>query len=107
MTPMMGALCDKMFQKHNGIGDKFRPFLLKGSWLLLVSGILVFWAPESLSTGQKLVWAYVTYIIWGMCYTFINIPYGSLATVMTTDPGERASLSGCKGNGGNPGVCSL
>ncbi|WP_354011684.1 MFS transporter [Endozoicomonas lisbonensis] len=107
--PMMGAFCDKLFQKHNGVGDKFRPFLLRGSWLLLVSGILVFWAPESLTATQKLVWAYVTYIIWGMCYTFINIPYGSLATVMTQDPGERASLSGARAMGGVSGsiACNI
>ncbi|ELU03784.1 hypothetical protein CAPTEDRAFT_107233, partial [Capitella teleta] len=66
--PMMGALCDKLFQKNNGTGDKFRPFLLKGSWLLLVTSVLVFWAPEGLSDTQKLIWAYVTYIAWGMCY---------------------------------------
>lgn len=107
--PMMGAFCDKLFQKHDGVGDKFRPFLLKGSWLLLVSGILVFWAPESLTATQKLIWAYVTYIIWGMCYTFINIPYGSLATVMTQDPGERASLSGVRAMGGVGGsiACNI
>lgn len=97
--PMMGALCDKLFQKHNGVGDKFRPFLLKGSWLLLVTGVLVFWAPEGLSDIQKLIWAYVTYIVWGMAYTFVNIPYGSLATVMTNDPGERASLAGARAMG--------
>ena len=97
--PMMGTLCDKLFQKHQGVGDKFRPFLLKGSWLMLVTGILVFWAPEGLSDTQKLIWAYVTYIAWGMCYTFVNIPYGSLATVMTQDPGERASLAGARAMG--------
>ena len=97
--PMMGTLCDRLFQKHQGVGDKFRPFLLKGSWLMLVTGILVFWAPEGLSDTQKLVWAYVTYIAWGMCYTFVNIPYGSLATVMTQDPGERASLAGARAMG--------
>ncbi|MBO9482907.1 MFS transporter [Salinisphaera sp. G21_0] len=97
--PMMGTLCDKLFQKHNGVGDKFRPFLLKGSWLMLVTGILVFWAPEGLSDTQKLIWAYVTYIVWGMCYTFVNIPYGSLATVMTRDPGERAALAGARAMG--------
>ncbi|WP_419831957.1 MFS transporter [Endozoicomonas atrinae] len=98
--PMMGTLCDKLFQKNKGTGDKFRPFLLKGSWLLLVSSILVFWAPERLSDIQKLIWAYLTYITWGMCYTFINIPYGSLATVMTQDPAERSSLAGARAMGG-------
>lgn len=96
--PMMGAFCDKMFSKRRG--EKFRPFLLKGSWPVVVCAILVFWAPAGLSDIQKLVWAYATYILWGMAYTFVNIPYGSLATVMTKDPQERASLAGSRAVGG-------
>lgn len=96
--PMMGAFCDKMFSKLKG--EKFRPFLLKGSWPVAVAAILVFWAPEGLSDVQKLIWAYATYIVWGMAYTFVNIPYGSLATVMTKDPEERASLGGARAVGG-------
>ncbi|MGD1448220.1 glycoside-pentoside-hexuronide (GPH):cation symporter [Vibrio harveyi] len=91
--PMMGVLIDKMFAKHQGKGDKFRPYILKGAWLLFVASVLMFWSPESLSTGQKLIWAYVTYIFWGMSYTFVNIPYGAVASVMTQEPSERAALA--------------
>lgn len=103
--PMMGALTDKMFRrralKHKGQKvDKFRPFLLKGSWPVVFAAILMFIAPASLSMTQKLIWAYVTYILWGMSYTFINIPYGSLAAVMTQDSVERSSLSAARGLGG-------
>ncbi|MGL6312844.1 MFS transporter [Vibrio sp. WXL103] len=96
--PMMGAFCDKMFSKRRG--EKFRPFLVKGSWPVVLCAILVFWAPAGLTDIQKLVWAYATYILWGMAYTFVNIPYGSLATVMTNDPQERASLAGARSVGG-------
>ena len=96
--PMMGAFCDKMFSKRHG--EKFRPFLIKGSWPVVLCAILVFWAPAGLSDIQKLIWAYATYILWGMAYTFVNIPYGSLATVMTNDPQERASLAGARSVGG-------
>ncbi|MGL6312859.1 MFS transporter [Vibrio sp. WXL103] len=102
--PMMGALCDKLFSKRRG--EKFRPFLLKGSWPVIIAAILVFWAPEGLSDTQKLIWAYTTYIVYGMAYTFINIPYGSLATVMTKDAEERASLSGARAIGGMLGTVS-
>ncbi len=103
--PMMGALTDKMFikrmRKHRGVKvDKFRPFLIKGSFLVIAAAILMFVAPDSFTVSQKLIWAYVTYILWGMAYTFINIPYGSLAAVMTQDPAERASLSVSRGVGG-------
>ena len=103
--PMMGTLCDKLFAKHSG-GEKFRPFLLKGSWPVIVASILVFWVPEGLSDVQKLIWAYVTYIVYGMAYTFINIPYGSLATVMTNEPSERAALSGARAFGSLMGMVS-
>ena len=43
--------------------------------------------------GMKLPYAYITYIGFGMAYTAINIPYGSLASVMTSDPVERTALS--------------
>lgn len=103
--PLMGALTDKMFikrmKKHKGKKvDKFRPFLVRGSFLVVAAAILMFIAPDSLSGSQKLIWAYVTYILWGMAYTFINIPYGSLAAVMTQDPAERSSLSVARGLGG-------
>lgn len=103
--PMMGALTDKIFKKRmiKNKGkkvDKFRPFLLNGSWPVVVAAILMFFAPSALSGTQKLIWAYATYIVWGMAYTFVNIPYGSLAAVMTQDPVERSGLAVSRGVGG-------
>ena len=105
--PIMGGIADKAFikriRKYKDLGkkaDKFRPYLLKGSWPVIVAAILMFIAPEGLDMSQKLIWAYVTYIAWGMAYTFINIPYGGLAAVMTQDPTERSKLSVSRGLGG-------
>lgn len=105
--PMMGTLADKMFgrrlKKLTGSGkkiDKFRPYLLKGSWPVVIAAVLMFIAPADMDMTGKLIWAYATYILWGMAYTFINIPYGSLAAVMTQDPVERSSLSVFRGLGG-------
>lgn len=39
------------------------------------------------------MYAFATYIIWGSLYSTVNIPYGSMASVITSDPVERASLS--------------
>ncbi|WP_157950029.1 glycoside-pentoside-hexuronide (GPH):cation symporter [Vallitalea okinawensis] len=103
--PMMGVLTDKMFRKRalkhkNQKVDKFKIYLLKGSWPVIVAAILMFFAPDGLNGTQKLIWAYATYIVWGMTYTFVNIPYGSLAAVMTQDPVERSSLAVARGIGG-------
>ncbi|ROV57570.1 MFS transporter [Vibrio ponticus] len=92
--PLMGTIAERRYAKLNNINaDKFRPYLLKGSFLLAGCATLIFWVPESLSSGEKLAWAYLTYIAWGMSYTFVNIPYGSLASSMTQDAEEQASLS--------------
>ncbi len=42
----------------------------------------------------KVIYMFVTYILWGsICYTGINIPYGSMASVISEDADDRASLS--------------
>ncbi len=102
--PMMGLLADTLFQRrasrHNKKRvDKFRIYLLKGSWPVVLAAILMFYAPSGFSTSQRLVWAYTTYILWGMAYTFVNIPYGSLAAVMTQNPIERSQLASARGIG--------
>ncbi len=106
--PFMGVLTDRMFarrlrRQRGAPADKFRPFLLQGSWIVIACAILMFFMPSGLTPIQKLVWAYATYILWGMAYTFVNIPYGSLAAVMTQDTTERASLSVARGIGGTVG----
>jgi len=44
--------------------------------------------------GFKVAWLFVTYILWGsIFYTSINIPYGSMASAISSDPKDRADLS--------------
>lgn len=103
--PLMGALTDRIFQGRvkKAAGrkiDKFRPFILYGSLPVVLISVLLFVAPGDLTDSQKLVWAYATYITWGMVYTLINIPYGSMAAVMTQHPVERVTLSASRSVGG-------
>lgn len=72
---------------------KFRPYLLFASIPLLLSLVALFSIPGGLSGGAALVWAYVSYALFSLAYSFVNIPYGSLASAMTQDPGERAKMS--------------
>lgn len=58
-----------------------------------LSAVLMFVDIRGFSQGGKLAFAYVTYILFGMLYTCINIPYGSLAQVVTSSDKERSSLS--------------
>src|SRR3954467_9253321 len=59
---------------------KFRPFLLFGSLPLLVLSVAVFSVPGGLSHNGALVYAYVSYALFGLAYSLVNIPYGSMAT---------------------------
>ena len=53
------------------------------------SSVLVFWVPTDWSHSSKVVYAYLTYMGLGLCYSLVNIPYGSLATAMTQQPQSR------------------
>lgn len=49
---------------------------------------------KDMPMGFKVFWMFFTYLLWGsICYTGINIPYGSMASAITADPKERTSLS--------------
>jgi glucuronide carrier protein len=72
---------------------KFRPYLLFGSLPLLGLNVALFSIPGGLSTGGKVLFAYVSYALFQLAYSFVNIPYGSLAAAMTQEPDERAKLS--------------
>jgi len=72
---------------------RFRPYLLFGSVPLLLSLVVLFSVPAGLSAGGKLVWAYVSYAVFSLAYSFVNIPYGSLASAMIQESEQRARLS--------------
>lgn len=72
---------------------KFKPWILRMSFPLVLSGVLMFVKIPGMSDGFYLAWAFVTYIVWGTLYSTVNIPYGSMASVITADPVERTTLS--------------
>ncbi|MCR8658595.1 MFS transporter [Paenibacillus endoradicis] len=72
---------------------KFKPWILRMSLPLVVTGILMFVHIPGMSNGFYLAWAFVTYIVWGTLYSTVSIPYGSMASVITNDPVERTTLS--------------
>jgi GPH family glycoside/pentoside/hexuronide:cation symporter len=74
---------------------KFRPYLLWGAIPLAVSAVLAFTTPEFGEVG-KLVYAYVTFILFMFLYSTINIPYTALLGVISGDPVERTSASSFK-----------
>jgi glucuronide carrier protein len=85
---------------------RFRPFLLFGSVPLLALGVAIFSVP-GFGPGGRLAYAYVTYALFGLAYSLVNIPYGSLGTAMTQHPEERARLSSARILGSNLAILVL
>ncbi len=88
--PMCGALIDSRRPTRHG---RFRPYVWYFSIPLAAAFIATFCKVPGLSEKGYLTYAYVTYILYGMMYTAVNIPYGSMASVMTSDQSERSTLS--------------
>lgn len=86
--PLMGYIADRTETKRG----KFRPFLLYGALPLNLVLLACFFTPELSQTG-KILYAYITYILHGMLFTFVGLPYSALTAVMTQDQQERAVIS--------------
>jgi GPH family glycoside/pentoside/hexuronide:cation symporter len=76
-----------------GKTGKFKPWIFRMSIPLVISSTLMFVQIPGMSNGFYLAYAYVTYILWGMMYTTVNIPYGSMASVISDDAVDRTALS--------------
>ena len=88
----MGRIVDTSTPTKDG---RFRPWIRRmcgpvalASFLMYQSGL------ADASMGFKVTYMWITYLLWGsICYTSINIPYGSMASALTDDPKGRAALS--------------
>ena len=86
--PLMGMVADRTRSRWG----TYRPWIIWVALPMTICGILCFTAPDFSYTG-KLIWAWVTYIACGMCYTGIYIPYGVMNNVMTRDMNQRLTLA--------------
>lgn len=86
--PIMGIIVDKVNLK----GGKFLPWLRTVTFLLPIMVILLFSNPVAgADYSVKLVYAYVTYIAFGMVYTLSDVPIFAQSTVVSEDVNERTS----------------
>lgn len=96
----MGQIVDRLRPSKDG---RFRPWLRRMCVpVALASTLMYLYFVRDWPYWLKLTYVSATYIIWGsFCYTAVNIPYGSMASVITSDAGERASLSTFRSVGAN------
>ena len=95
----MGRICDRSKVTLNG---KFKPWILRMCVPVAIASFLMYQSGLAhLSIGVKIAYIAITYLLWGsFCYTGINIPYGSMASAISADPGDRQSLSTFRTMGG-------
>ncbi len=87
--PIMGVIVAKTRTRWG----KFRPWLLIGTILNAVMLYLMFAAPPALDGSGLIAYAAVTYIVWGVTYTMMDIPYWSMIPAFTEGGREREGLS--------------
>jgi len=86
--PLMGSIADRTQSRWG----TYRPWLIFGSIPFGLIFALLLFTPD-LGPAGKRVWAYSFYLIMMVCYTMVNVPYGSLLNVMTEDADERNRFS--------------
>ncbi len=88
--PLMGVIVAKTKTRWG----KFRPWLLIGTLTNAVILFLMFACPPSIDKpGGIIAYAAVTYILWGMTYTMMDIPYWSMIPAFTEGGKEREGLT--------------
>ena len=94
----MGQICDK--SRTTAVG-KFKPWILRMCGPVAISSFLIYQSRlADMGMAFKIGYLFVTYILWGsVFYTAINIPYGSMASVMSAEADDRAALSTFRGVG--------
>ena len=87
--PIMGVVVAKTKTRWG----KFRPWLFVGTLLNAIILYLMFSAPPTLSGAGLIAYAATTYILWGLTYTMMDIPYWSMIPAFTQSGKEREGLS--------------
>lgn len=87
--PIMGVLVAKTKTKWG----KFRPWLFIGTVTNAIVLVLMFSCPPALNGGGLVAYAAVMYILWGVTYTMMDIPYWSMVPAFTKAGKEREAMS--------------
>lgn len=84
--PIIGIIADRT----NTRWGKFRPYILFFAFPYAVFTILMYTTPDFGYTG-KVIYAFVTYLFMSVTYSFINIPYCALGSVISYHSDDRVS----------------
>lgn len=87
--PLMGAIVDKTRTRYG----KLRPYLLLVPLPLAIATILLFSGPlilaDTKQTIIKIIYMYVSYFLWELCYTLGDIPFWGMSAAISPSPSDR------------------
>ena len=89
--PLIGAIVDSDNRKYKR--NKFLQYIWIGSIGLIVGGACCFLPFPTAPVWAKIIIFIAGYVVWDAFYTVANVPYGSLLSLISNDPADRASLS--------------
>ncbi|MBQ8258664.1 MAG: MFS transporter [Clostridia bacterium] len=89
--PLIGSIVDS--DRHTYKRNKFLQYIWVGSIGLIVGGACCFLPFPGAPTWAKIIIFIAGYVIWDAFYTVANVPYGSLLSLISNEPADRASLS--------------
>lgn len=95
---LFGYLVDKLDLKQNkflkklGGNGRYMPWLRCFIWIFPIAVIMFFLMPASMSEGAKIAWFAVTYLLYDLTYTIVDVPTQALTMTITDVPEERNSL---------------
>ena len=87
--PVMGILVARTKSRFG----RFRPWLFSGTIVNALVLYAMFAVPEELEGNPLLVYISAAYILWGVTYTMMDIPYWSMIPAFARDSREREGLS--------------
>ena len=89
--PLIGSIIDADKRKYRR--NKFLQYIWFGSIGLIVGGACCFLPFPGAPVWAKFIIFIAGYVVWDAFYTIANVPYGSLLSVISDKPADRASLS--------------
>lgn len=87
--PMMGMIVDNTRSKWG----KFRPWIMIGTILNAIVLLLMFFKPEFSKENSLYIYVAIVYILWGMTYTVMDIPFWSMIPAIASEKREREQLA--------------
>ena len=89
--PLIGSIVDADKRKYKR--NKFLQYIWVGSIGLIVGGACCFLPFPNAPVWAKMIIFIAGYVVWDAFYTVANVPYGSLLSLISSKPADRASLS--------------